>query len=241
MMFPTLHAGRLVQRYKRFLADIEMESGDVVTAHVANSGSMLGLCAPGSRVYLSRSEVATRKLAWSWELVEDRGVLVGINTSRPNGIVEEGLRQGALPMLDGYATVRREVKYGFNSRIDLLLEDPALGRCFVEVKSVTLSREPGLAEFPDARTTRGAKHLTELAGEVAAGNRAVMLYLVQRGDCDRFRIAADIDPAYAAGLEAALAAGVEIVIAVADITPSGITLAPAHPPVRKGDAWQILR
>lgn len=211
MRLPSpLVSGRLVARYKRFLADVVLDAtGETVTAHCANSGSMLSLARPGARVWLSRSDDLKRKLAWSWRLEEVDGALVCIDTGLPNAVVAEAIAAGRIPALAGWAGLRREVKYGRNSRIDILLDDPAKGRVFVEVKNVTLSREPGLAEFPDSVTARGAKHLDELAAEVAAGHRAVMVYLVDRPDCTRFRLAADIDPTYAAAFARARALGVE--------------------------------
>src|SRR5690606_28073786 len=197
----------LVRRYKRFLADVELETGEIVTAHCANSGSMMGLAVPGSRVWLSPNRNPKAKLDWRWEMEECEGVLVGINTSHPNRIVEEAVRAGRIAELTGYESLRREVPYGKNSRIDLLLEGEK-GTCFVEVKNVTL-RRGNKAEFPDAVTARGAKHLDELAEQVALGHRAVMLYLIQRSDCETFSVAGDIDPAYAAALARATAAGVE--------------------------------
>lgn len=212
MRFPRpLVSGRLLRRYKRFLADVILDDGGEITAHCANPGSMLGLAAPGSRVYLSRSDDPKRKLAHSWELVEADGAMVGINTAWPNLLVADAIRDGTIAELAGYAAMRREVKYGRNSRVDILLEDAARGRAFVEVKNVHLLRRPGLAEFPDCVTERGAKHLVELAGEVAAGHRAVMVYLIQRPDADRFALAADLDPAYARAFETARALGVEAV------------------------------
>ncbi|WP_333822875.1 DNA/RNA nuclease SfsA [Pinisolibacter sp.] len=211
MRFTTpLVPGRLVKRYKRFLADVVLESGEEITAHCANSGSMLSLARPGARVLLQKSDDPKRKLAWSWKLEEVEGHLVCIDTGHPNAIVAEAIAAGTIPSLTGYTGLRREVKYGKNSRIDILLEDEIRGRAYVEVKNVTLMREPGLAEFPDAVTSRGAKHLDELADMVAEGHRAVMVYLVNRPDCTRFALAADIDPAYAQGFAAARARGVEI-------------------------------
>lgn len=194
--------------------------------HVANPGSMMGgLAEEGVRVWLTDSNNPKRKLRYSWEVVEvATGARVGVNTALPNKVVEEAIAAGQVPGLTGYETIRREVKYGENSRIDLLLEAPDKPPCYVEVKSVTLSRSPGLAEFPDAKTSRGAKHLVELVGEVAKGNRAVMLYLVNRTDCDEVAIASDIDPAYNAGLEAALAAGVETLSVGVAIDEAGITV-----------------
>ncbi|WP_026792891.1 DNA/RNA nuclease SfsA [Pleomorphomonas oryzae] len=225
MRFPVpLTSGRLVRRYKRFLADCLLDSGEAVIAHVANSGSMLGLATPGSRVYLARSSDPKRKLAWSWQLVEAGGALVGIDTGLSNRIVAEAIAEGRIPELVGYETLRREVPYGARSRVDMLLEGEGRPHCYVEVKSVTLSRRLGVAEFPDAVTARGAKHLAELAAMVEMGARAVLLYLVQRGDCDRFELAADIDPTYAAAAQAARAVGVEMLVVRAEVTTAGIEI-----------------
>jgi sugar fermentation stimulation protein A len=211
MRFPApLTEGRLLRRYKRFLADVELAGGEVVTAHVANPGAMLGLAEPGMRVLLSRSASLTRKLPWSWELVEAEGALVGINTAHPNGIVAEAIAEGAVAELAGYDVLRREVRYGKNSRIDILLTGADKPDTYVEVKNVHLSRTAGLSEFPDSVTARGAKHLAELSDMVAAGHRAVMFYFVHRGDTTAFRLARDIDPAYAVAFDKARAAGVEM-------------------------------
>lgn len=211
MHFPTpLLRGTLVKRYKRFLSDITLENGDEITAHVANSGSMMGLKEPGMEVWLSESDNPKRKLKYSWELVRDGDGLVGINTMHPNKLVAEAIEDGTISELTGYGAMRREVKYGKNSRIDILLSDEARPDCYVEVKNVTLRRNSE-AEFPDAVTARGAKHLVEMSDMVAGSARAVMVYLVQREDCDVFSIAGDIDPTYAAALTAALSNGVEAV------------------------------
>ncbi len=217
--------GRLIKRYKRFLADVELENGDVVTAHCANPGSMIGLQDPGIDVWLSHHESKTRKLAYSWELARIDGGLVGINTSLPNRIVEEAIGAGQITELTGYASLRREVRHGENSRIDFLLEDDDKGRCFVEVKNVHLRRQEGLAEFPDAVTKRGQKHLYELIHAIEDGDRAVMLYLVQRQDCESFTIAGDIDPDYKEGLEEAQSAGVEALCYDCHITTEDISVA----------------
>lgn len=214
--------GRLVKRYKRFLADVVLDSGEEITAHCANPGSMLGLNAPGSLVYLSRSDNPARKLAWSWEIIEADGALVGISTAHPNRLVEEALLAGLIPELSGFANLRREVKYGKNSRIDILLEGADGGLTYVEVKNVHLMRQAGLAEFPDSVTARGAKHLVELEDMVRAGHRAVMVYLVQRPDCSELDFAADIDPAYAAALRQAMAGGVEAHAIGCEVTPEFI-------------------
>lgn len=216
MRFPCpLVRGRLVQRYKRFLADVVLDTGEHITAACPNTGSMLGLCAPGSIVWLSRSETATRKYPHTWEMVEaDLGsgpALVGINPMHPNRIVGEAIAAGAIEPLAGYANLRREVKYGAASRIDLLLEDDRRGRCYVEVKNVHLMRSAGRAEFPDSITKRGAKHLAELSAMVAQGHRAVMVYLVQRVDAETFSISGDLDPAYLAAFGAAMDAGVQAI------------------------------
>lgn len=201
--------GTLIRRYKRFLADVALEDGRAVTAHCPNPGAMLGLTAPGSTVWLSPATNPARKLKFTWEMIEVEGTIVGINTGRPNALGEEAILAGRVPGLEGYARLRREVKYGRNSRIDILLEDDARPPCHVEIKNVHFVREPGVAEFPDSVTARGAKHLDELADVAAAGGRAVMLYVVQRSDCRRLRIAGDIDPVYAEAFARARASGVE--------------------------------
>lgn len=216
--------GTLVQRYKRFMADVVLDTGETITAHCANSGAMAGLKAPGSVVWLSPAANPDRKLKYSWELIEADGALVGINTAHPNHIVAEAIRAGAIEALSGYASLRQEVKYGKNSRIDILLEAPDKPPCYVEVKNVHLRRDGTLAEFPDAVTERGAKHLAELGDMVEAGHRAVMLYLVQRMDCDRFAIAADVDPAYDRGLRVARERGVEVLCYACRLTTDEITV-----------------
>jgi sugar fermentation stimulation protein A len=227
LRFPSpLLPGRLISRYKRFLADVELESGEVVTAHCANPGSMLGLAAPGSRVWLSRSADPKRKLGYSWELIEvdlGRGpALVGINTMHPNRAVAAAIAAGLIPGLTRYAKLKREVRYGERCRIDLLLNAPGRAACYVEIKNVHLMRKPGLAEFPDSVTARGTKHLGELAKLASSGVRAVMLYFVQRGDADAFALATDIDPVYAAGFEAALASGVEALVFACTLSLEGL-------------------
>ena len=225
MKFQTpLIPGRLIERYKRFLADVELEDGSLVTAHCANPGSMMGLKDPGNRVWLSKSDNPKRKLAFSWELLEIGEAFVGINTAHPNRIVEEAVLADKITELTGYPDLRREVKYGKNSRIDILLTGQSGTHCYVEVKNVHLSRQTGLAEFPDSVTKRGAKHLVELGDMVAAGHRAMMVYLVQRTDCECFRLANDIDPAYGQAFLDARDRGVEAICYDCEISPAGITL-----------------
>jgi sugar fermentation stimulation protein A len=218
----------LVRRYKRFLADVVLPGDEEITAHVANPGAMTGLAAPDSRVFLSRSDNPGRKLPYSWELVEvDLGSgleLVGVNTAHPNVIAGHALAAGAIEALTGYASVRREVKYGQGSRVDFLLESPDRPPCYVEVKNVTLMREPRRAEFPDAVTARGARHLDELAAMVAAGNRSVMLYLIQIGSAERFALARDIDRRYGEAFDRARTAGVEALAYRCTISAEGIAL-----------------
>lgn len=228
MRFPApLVEGRLITRYKRFLADIALVDGTQVTAHCANPGAMLGLTAPGSRVFLSRWDRPSRAHPYSWELVDvDHGGgphLVGINTSNPNRIAAEAIAAGSIPTLAGYATLRREVKYGRASRVDFLLTDPERPPCYVEVKNVHLMREPDLAEFPDCVTARGARHLDELGGMVEAGCRSVMLFVVQM-EAQAFALAADLDATYAAAFERATARGVETLVAVCRVTTEEVVI-----------------
>ncbi len=183
----------------------------------------MGLAEPGEKIWLEPNDDPKKKLKFGWRLVDhENGHFTGVDTSVPNRALRTALEAGEIPELAAYGTVRPEVKYGDNSRIDFLLTEPGLPDAYVEVKSVTLSRQPGLAEFPDSVTARGTKHLGELAAMAAQGHRAVMLYLVQRTDCDRFALAADIDPAYAAAFEAAQAQGVERIVCGTRITPSGV-------------------
>jgi len=215
MRFPApLICGRLVKRYKRFLADVILDTGEMVTATCPNTGSMMGLTTAGARVWLSRSDSVTRKYPYTWEMVEaDLGkgpALVGINTGHPNRLVAEAITAGQIKTLEGYETLRREVKYGTNSRIDILLESGRRAACYVEVKNVHMMRRAGTAEFPDSVTARGVKHLVELSAMVRAGHRAVMVFLIQRTDAARLELARDIDPAYGAAFDTATAAGVEV-------------------------------
>jgi len=239
MQFPDpLIRGRLLRRYKRFLADVLLEEGPngggqkdngrEVVAHCANPGSMLGLAVPGSPVWLSPANNPARKLQYSWELVEvpgpQGGALVGINTGRANALVAEALEAGRVAELAGYDGLRREVRYGTASRVDFLLEAPGRPPCYLEVKSVTLKRAGDTAEFPDAVTARGTRHLLELAAMARQGARAVLFFLVQRGDCRRVAAAGDIDPAYAAALKSAQDQGVEVLCYQCNLSPEGIAL-----------------
>ncbi|MFD2264480.1 DNA/RNA nuclease SfsA [Lacibacterium aquatile] len=222
MIFDTdLVEATLVRRYKRFLADVVLPDGSEVTAHCPNPGAMIGLCAPGSKVYLLPGK---GKLPWSWELVERPEGLIGINTNRPNTLVAEALAADAIPELSGYDVIRREVPYGVNSRIDFLLEGSGRPPAYVEVKNVHLVREPDMAEFPDCVTARGAKHLVELSAMVAAGGRAVMLYVVQLDFCRNFALAGDYDPAYLRAFRAAKDAGVEAYAYDCQVDKKGLRL-----------------
>lgn len=215
--------GHLIRRYKRFLADVEVEDGRVVTAHCVNTGSMRGCCDSGARVYLSIARNPTRKLGFTWEIIDVGTSLVGVNTSLPNRLVRDAILDGRITELSGYETLRSEVPYGERSRIDLLLNDPARGRCYVEVKNVTL-RDGGVARFPDARSVRGFKHLVELEHMVREGHRAVMVFLVQRTDCDAMGPADSVDPDYGRKLRESAAYGVEVLAYRATVTPESINI-----------------
>ena len=223
-----LKRGRLLQRYKRFLADVRLDTGETITAACPNTGSMLGLTEPGSTVWLSESDSPTRKYRHTWEMIEtDLGKgtsLVGINTGHPNRLVTEAIEARRIRKLAGYRTLRREVKYGTASRIDILLEDGKKGRCYVEIKNMHLMRKAGLAEFPDCVTARGVKHLNELTEMVAQGHRAVMLFLIQRSDAKRFTLASDLDPSYAEAFRQATGAGVEAMAYRCHMSPEEIVL-----------------
>lgn len=220
-----------MRRYKRFLADVSFANGLTDTAHTPNTGSLLGCCEPGLRVWLRDCATPGRKYRWSWELVETReGVLVGINTGLSNHLVREALAAGYLPQLGGYASVRREVAYGQRgSRIDFLLEHPARPPCYVEVKNVTAAVSDRIALFPDAVSARGAKHLEEMADRVRAGERAVLVFCVQREDVDAVRPADEIDPHYGRVLRRAVRDGVEVVALRGRVQPSGVELSDMIP------------
>jgi sugar fermentation stimulation protein A len=234
MRFGTpLIPAMLARRYKRFLADVMLESGDMMTVHVPNPGAMTGLARPYSRVWLSDSNNPMRTLRYTWELVEtDLGSgleLVGVNTVQPNLLTAEAVEAGLVPELRDYASTRREVKYGTNSRTDFLLEDPKRSPCYLEVKNVHLMRRPRLAEFPDSVTARGAKHLDELAAMVEGGARSVLLFVIQISSADRFAVARDIDPAYAEAFDRARRKGVEMLAWRCQVNVDGIEIAAPVP------------
>jgi sugar fermentation stimulation protein A len=225
MDFPdTLLRGRLIKRYKRFMADVILDSGETITAHCANTGAMLGVQEADSEVWLSPARNPDRKLKFTWELIRIGGGLVGINTAHPNKVVAEAIEGGKIPELTGYDTLRREVKYGKNSRVDILLSQDGKPDCYVEIKNVHLMRVAGVAEFPDSVSSRAAKHQGELADMVKQGARAVIFYLCQREDCDNFRLTADIDPDYAAAAKAARETGVEAMCYACTLTPEAIAV-----------------
>ncbi|UXM93885.1 DNA/RNA nuclease SfsA [Bartonella sp. HY329] len=210
MLFTSpLTPARLIKRYKRFLADVILENGDEITVSVPNTGSMRGLLHENGRVWLSHSVSPTRKYQYRLEIVESNNILVGINTSIPNKIAEEAIQIGLVADLSGYSSILREQHYGSNSRVDLLLRDTNKVDTYVEVKNVHFMREKGLAEFPDTVTTRGTKHLRELAKMVEQGKRAIMLFVIQREDCDKMSICADLDPIYGEEFQLARKKGVE--------------------------------
>ncbi|MCB1529311.1 MAG: DNA/RNA nuclease SfsA [Hyphomicrobiaceae bacterium] len=225
----SLVRGKLIKRYKRFLADVLLDDGTTITCTCPNTGSMRGLTEPGSIVWLSESDDPKRKYRHTWQMIENNicgaPSLVGINTQHPNKLVSEAIEAGKIAPLKGYATAKREQKYGINSRIDILLEDEKKGRAYVEIKNVHLMRDPGYAEFPDSVTERGAKHLRELAEVAKQGDRAVMLFLIQRSDANKIGLAADIDPGYTEAFKSAMAAGVEALAYRCDLTPEEIVIA----------------
>lgn len=224
-----LVAGRLIQRYKRFLFDAELADGSVITGSCPNTGSMQGLTAPGSLIYMSEHDSPTRKYRHMLEIVEADRTLVGINTGLPNRLAEEAIRAGLIPSLAPYPQTERERKYGKNSRIDLLLSGQGLPQAYVEVKNVHFIRKAGLAEFPDTKTARGAKHLEELGDMVQAGHRAVMLYLIQREDCTGFALSEDLDPLYGRAYRRARERGVEAYAVKCRINPQEIAPIQAIP------------
>ncbi|GAB2180102.1 DNA/RNA nuclease SfsA [Denitratisoma sp. agr-D3] len=235
MQLPTLVPGRLIVRRNRFVAEVMLDDGCAVEAHCPNTGSMMGCKAPGSRVWLSPAENPERKLQWTWELVaaeDSPQTLVGLHTGRSNHLVRELVAAGGVPELGNYPRIRSEVRYGEeNSRIDLLLEDDTRPPCYLEVKNVTAAVADGIGFFPDAVTTRGAKHLRELMAVVRGGARGVIFFCVQRSDVKEVRPADHIDPAYGRALREALAAGVEALAWGAEVSPEAIRLARPLPVV----------
>lgn len=225
MRFATpLVSGRLIRRYMRFLSDVQLDGGEIVKAHCPNPGSMMGLKDEGMRVWLEGNDDPKKKLDWGWRLAEVGDAFVGIDTGAANAVVAEALAAG-IEGLNTYDTIRPEVKYREKSRVDFLLSSEGRRDCYLEVKSVTLMRDAGHAEFPDSVTARGAKHLGDLAAMVEQGHRAVLLFLVQRTDCTHVSVATDLDPTYATAFKAAMDAGVEVMCFNCAITPDGITLA----------------
>jgi len=223
LTWPPLVRGTLVKRYKRFLADVILENGTTVTAHCPNTGSMTDCCEPGRPVYLSVHDNPKRKYPHTWELIQMPESLVGVNTLVPNRLVKQAVLTGQVAELAGYAEVRSEVRMGARSRVDLMLQDDKRGTCHVEIKNCTMVRDDR-AYFPDAVTTRGLKHLHELAALVSKRNRSVMFYLIQRMDAEEFRPADHIDPAYGKALRQAVAQGVEILAYDVHIDLRGIRL-----------------
>ena len=223
---PPLFPATFEKRYKRFFADVRTPSGELLTLHCPNTGSMKNCLVEGSPCWYSLSDNPKRKLPGTLEIVtSSQGSLAGVNTSRPNYLVREVIEADLVPELQGYSQIRTEVRYGEEkSRIDLLLEDRSLGQCYVEVKNVTLDMGDGLATFPDAVTSRGTKHLRELMAMVAAGHRAVLFFCVQLTGVQRMEVAAEIDPGYAATLSEAVAAGVEVIAWRASIGADQILL-----------------
>jgi sugar fermentation stimulation protein A len=235
MDFPSpLLRGRLALRYKRFFADVELDGGEMITAHCPNPGAMLGLNSPGLTAWVSRAPDPKRKLPYTLEMVEADGGLVGINTMHPNRLAAEAVAEGRIPELAGYPGLRREVAYADDSRIDILLDDPDRPPCWVEVKNVHFLRQPGLAEFPDCSTARGVKHLKALERMAALGHRAVMLFVIQRGDAEAFDTADDVDKAYGPALREAATRGVEVLCYGCHLSPEAIRLDRRVPWRRQG-------
>ncbi|MEM1235200.1 MAG: DNA/RNA nuclease SfsA [Pseudomonadota bacterium] len=222
--------GRLLRRYKRFLADVVLDSGEEVTAHCPNPGSMMGLKDDGLRVWVEPNDDPKKKLKYAWRVAElPGGVMVGIDTATPNRVAKEALHAGRVAELARYGGIRPEVPYGTRSRVDFLLTEPGLPDAYVEIKNVHLLRNGDWAEFPDCVTERGAKHLRELMAAKEAGARAVMLYVIQHEGCARFRIAHDLDPGYARAFREAAEAGVEMLAYRCAVTHEEVILSHAVP------------
>lgn len=240
--YPPLLSGTLIKRYKRFLADIELESGEMITAHCANTGPMIGVCAPNSKVYVSKSDNPKRKLPYTWELIEVNDIKptwVGINTALPNKIIKIALQQHIIPELsENYTQIRSEVPYGKDnkSRIDFLLTQDEKKPIYLEIKNTTLSHGK-IALFPDTVTTRGQKHLQELM-DLLPHAQPVMLYFINRSDCEQFAPGDQFDPTYGQLFRKALELGVKILPCRFEITPQGIkylglaTISPEQPETR---------
>ena len=223
MQWSELFEAKLVRRYKRFLADVELADGQTITVHCPNTGAMTGCAEPGSRVWLSTSSVKTRKYAHTWELVETSTGMACIHSAKANQVVTEAFESGLIPGFEAYPDIRREVKYGENSRIDLLLQGKQ-NRVLIEVKSVTLCRQGGRGAFPDAVSARGTKHLQELTQVLDANTRAVMLYCVFHAGVSSVCTAGDIDPRYREALITAMEKGVEVMAWQVELNPQSITL-----------------
>jgi|TARA_B110001454_G_C12722248_1_gene435225 sugar fermentation stimulation protein A len=216
--------GKLIKRYKRFFADVQLDNGEIVTAHCPNTGSMMGLLDKGNKVFLSESDNKKRKLKYTLEIIKINGTHIGVNTHRANRIVEDAINKNKISSIKKNMNLKREVKYGENSRIDFFLSNLSGEEIYIEVKNVTLSLNKNLAEFPDAVTERGSKHLVELTKITKRKKRAIMLYLVQRDDCDKFKIANNIDPTYSANLKKAIKSGVEVFCYKCSFKKNNITL-----------------
>ena len=223
LIWPELIPGTLLKRYKRFLADVRLETGEIVTAHCPNTGSMKGCSEPGRTIYLSSHNNPKRKYKYTWELIAMPTSLVGVNTLVPNRLVFKSIDQKLIPELSEYNSIRREVKIGEHSRLDLMLTDGSTKRCYVEIKNCTLVSE-GIARFPDAVTSRGLKHITELEKLAEAGHRCMMFYFIQRMDAQVFQPADHIDPAYGRALRVAVAKGIEVLAYDVRIDLQGIEL-----------------
>jgi len=218
--------GRLVSRYKRFFADIELDTGEIITAHCPNPGKMLGLLDPGTPALVTCLNDPKKKLQYRLEALAENGIWVGVNTQWPNRLIHKAITQDLMPELAGYTAVQPEKKYGHKSRIDLYASGHAFRPdAYIEIKNVHLSRQKGLAEFPDCVTERGARHLHELIEMVKTGYRAIVVFCVQRDDCTRFDIARDCDPGFGRAYDAARAAGVEFIAMSFAFSPEGLRLA----------------
>ena len=220
----NLIKAKFVKRYKRFFSDHILENGQLVTAHCPNTGAMTGVAKEGVTSWLSESDNPKRKLKWTWELTQENDTIVGVNTHNPNKIIQEAINNKEIKELLNYKTLKREVKYGVNSKIDIFLQDENKVNCYVEIKNVHLSREKGLAEFPDGITSRGTKHLNELINATKKGFKSYLLFVIQREDCNKFMIAKDIDPEYSKTLIKAIKHNVKILCYDCKFLSKGIIL-----------------